>query len=73
MIALESYEEQRSIQQDLTFVAAEAEFTLRSVAFGAAQMATLGFMNADHIYTNLGFILSDECVHIIKTAVFQDV
>jgi len=68
----DSYEKLRSVDQNLTFMSAEAEFTKRNIPFGMAQMATLGFSNADGIYTNLGLLLSDQCVHSIKTAVFQD-
>ena len=34
-------------------------------------MKTLGIMTRDGVYTNLGFLLSDQCVHTIKAAVFQ--
>ena len=34
-------------------------------------MKTLGIMNHDGIYTNLGLLLSDQCVHTIKAAVFE--
>jgi len=68
----ESYEELRSLNQDLTFETAIAEFSQRKVEFGTAQMITLGLLNSDKIYTNLGLLLSDQCVHSIKVAVFQD-
>ena len=35
------------------------------------QMKTLGIINQDGIYTNLALLLSDQCVHTIKTAVFE--
>ncbi len=31
----------------------------------------IGILNQDNIYTNLGLIVSDECVHSIKLALFQ--
>lgn len=68
----ESFERLRSTEQKLQFVSAEAEFTRRDIQFGAAQMSTLGLTNADNIYTNLGLLLSEQCVHTIKAAVFQD-
>ena len=68
----ESYEKMRSTEQNLTFDTTNAEFTKRNVSFGIAQMMTLGMINADRIYTNLALILSDQCVHTIKTAIFQD-
>ena len=65
------FEEMRSLEQDLTFEAAEKEFSERNILFGEAQMKTLGIMTHDGVYTNLGFLLSDQCVHTIKAAVFQ--
>ena len=35
-------------------------------------MATLGIMNNGKIYTNLALLLSEQCVHTIKAAIFQD-
>ena len=67
----ESYEEVRSINQSLTFSDAEKEFAERSVAFGVAQQKSMGLMNSDGIYTNLALLLSDQCVHSIKLAVFE--
>ena len=68
----DSYEGIRSLNQNLTFEAANAEFARRGVEFGMAHMMTLGLINSDKIYTNLGLLLSDQCVHSIKVAVFQD-
>ena len=65
------FEEMRSLEQDLTFKAAEQEFSARIILFGEAQMKTLGIMTHDGVYTNLGLLLSDQCVHTIKAAVFQ--
>lgn len=65
------FEEMRSLEQNLTFEAAEKEFSERNILFGEAQMKTLGIMTHDGVYTNLGFLLSDQCVHTIKAAVFQ--
>ena len=69
---INDYEEIRSTNQDLTFNAANVEFARRGVEFGITQMMTLGLMNNAKIYTNLGLLLSDQCVHSIKVAVFQD-
>ncbi len=65
------FEEMRSLEQDLTFEVAEKEFSERNILFGEAQMKTLGIMTHDGVYTNLGLLLSDQCVHTIKAAVFQ--
>lgn len=65
------FEEMRSLEQNLTFEKAEKEFADRNVKFGQAQMKTLGIMTQDGVYTNLGLLLSDQCVHTIKAAVFE--
>jgi len=67
----EKYEDVRSLKQDVTFTEAVKEFESRNVPFGASQQKTLGIMNADGIYTNLGLLLSDQCIHTVKLAVFQ--
>ena len=67
----EKYEDVRSLNQDLTFLEAAKEFETRKVPFGPGQQKTLGIMNADGIYTNLGLLLSDQCIHTVKLAVFQ--
>ena len=61
----------RSLNQELTFEAAKKEFDLRNVEFGPQQMRTLKFVDQDNLYSNLGLLLSDQCVHTIKIAVFQ--
>ena len=47
------------------------EFQKRNISLEQPQMKTLGIINQDGIYTNLGLLLSDQCVHTIKTAVFE--
>ena len=65
------FEEMRSLEQNLTFESAKKTFAERNVKFGPAQMKTLGLITQDGVYTNLGLLLSDQCVHTIKAAVFQ--
>jgi len=67
----EKYEETRSLNQELTFAYAEKEFKLENVSFGKSQQKTLELMNSDGIYTNLGLLLSDQCVHTVKLAIFE--
>lgn len=67
----DSFEEMRALEQDLTFQTAGKEFEIRKVAFEAQQMKTLKILNADGIYTNLGLLLSEQCKHTIKAAVFE--
>lgn len=65
------FEEMRSLEQNLTFESAKKTFAERNIKFGPAQMKTLGLVTQDGVYTNLGLLLSDQCVHTIKAAVFQ--
>ena len=67
----DSYESARSLNQDLTFDEAAAFFKKRKVAFGKSQMRTLHLIGEDDNYTNLAFLLSDQCTHTIKLAVFE--
>ena len=65
------FEDMRSLNQDLTFEAAKREFSSRQMEFGVQQMRTLKLMDKEGIYSNLALLLSDQCVHTIKVAVFQ--
>ena len=65
------FENMRSLNQELTFQATESEFQLRNVEFGLKQMRTMKLIDNDGLYTNLALLLSDQCVHTIKVAVFQ--
>lgn len=67
----DSYEAARSINQQLTFEKASAFFQKRNVEFGKAQMRTLHLIGKDDTYTNLAFLLSDQCTHMLKLAVFE--
>lgn len=69
----DSFENMRSINQALTFEATKKEFEKRNVVFGQPQMQTLKIVSADGIYTNLGLLLSDQCPHTIKVAVFEGI
>ena len=65
------FEAMRCLNQELTFEATKKEFELRNVEFGPQQMRTLKLVDQDNLYSNLGLLLSDQCVHTIKAAVFQ--
>lgn len=68
MIFQEDFEQMRSLEQDLTFLSAKAEFDESNIPF---KEKNLGIQNQDSIYTNLGLLLSDQCKHTIKVAVFN--
>ena len=67
----EKYEDVHAHNQELAFVETAKEFKMRHVPFSTGQQKTLGLMNADGVYTNLGLLLSDRCVHTVKLAVFD--
>lgn len=67
----DNYEEMRSLNQDLTFEKASAEFKKRGLLFSEPQMKTLGLIDNDGLYSNLALLLSDQCPHIIKAASFD--
>lgn len=65
------YEAARSLNQQLTFEKTGAYFQKRQMEFGEAQKRTLKLIQEDGTYSNLGLLLSDQCIHNIKIAVFQ--
>lgn len=69
---INSYEDKRSLEQDLTFDSAKHIFVNKGFEFGRQQMQSLGMIDSNGLYTNLGLLLSDQCPHIIKAAVFRD-
>lgn len=67
----EAFENLRSLKQELTFKYASQIFKSSDLAFGETQQKTLGLIGEDNLYSNLGLLLSDQCVHTIKIAVFE--
>ena len=67
----DSYEAARSLNQKLTFEKTSEFFNKRKVSFGKSQMRTLHLIGEDNMYTNLAFLLSDQCTHMIKMAVYE--
>jgi ATP-dependent DNA helicase RecG len=65
------FETTRSLLQDLSFKQAEKSFKAESIKFGIEQKRTLSLIGMDGSYTNLGLLLSDQCTHTIKAAVFE--
>ena len=65
------FEMMRSMEQELTFAAAEKEFQSRRVEFGSRQRRTLNLIDQDGLYSNLALLLSDQNPFTIKAAVFQ--
>lgn len=67
----DSYEVARSLIQELTFNEADFVFENKQIPFGEAQKRSLGLIGEDGTYTNLALLLSDQCTHTIKIAVFE--
>lgn len=66
-----AYEDARSLEQNLTFIEAERQFESAGLPFGEAQQRSLGTIGRDGCYTNLAYLLSDQCGYKIKFAVFD--
>lgn len=67
----DSFESMRSLEQNLTFETAKAQFAKRNVPFDLAKMQTLGLVSQDGIYSNVAMLLSDQCSNTIKAATFS--
>jgi ATP-dependent DNA helicase RecG len=65
------YEDARSLKQQLTFEKTSAYFKKKQIEFGEAQKRTLNIISEDGTYSNLGMLLSEQCTHTIKLAVFE--
>ncbi len=67
----DTFEEMRSMEQELTFEAATKAFEKYGVEFNKKKHRALGVTDAsDSLYTNLAWLISDECQHTTKVAVF---
>ena len=67
----DSFESMRSLEQNLSFEAAEKQFEKQNIPLNAAKMQTLGMISADGIYSNVALLLSDQCPSTIKAATFS--
>jgi len=67
----DNYEEIRSLNQELTFEYFNKEFDNANIRIEKTQMRSLGLIGEDELYSNLGLLLSDQCIHTIKLAVFE--
>ncbi len=66
-----SYECCRSMNQNLTFETLQEEMKKRNLDLSPSKMRNLHLVGEDGLYTNLALLLSDQCEHTIKAAVFQ--
>lgn len=66
-----TFDKMRSVNQELTFEYAEKTFQASQIAFDAVHKRTLGLIDVDGYYTNAALLLSDQCGHIIRCAVYE--
>lgn len=66
-----AFDKMRSVNQDLTFNYAAQIFEMQKVGFQDQQKKTLGLLDEDGYYTNAAQLLSDQCGHIIRCAVYE--
>lgn len=67
------FEEMRAVTQELSFEEAERAFRRYKTDFSEEKYIALGLRNLhDDQYTNLAVLLSDQCRHTTKIAVFGD-
>ena len=67
----DDYESARSLNQELTFQDTERFLAEENIPLGQEQKRTLGLISEDGVFTNLGLLLSEQCTHTAKLAVFQ--
>ena len=67
----DSYEDSRCLEQELTFDSAKTAFERYGVEFSVEKYRVLGITQND-MFTNLAQLLSDQCLHTTKIAVFND-
>jgi ATP-dependent DNA helicase RecG len=66
-----SYERCRSTNQALTFETAKRLLDKENIVFQESQLLRYGLINSDRLFTNLGLLLSDQCVHTIRVRGYQ--
>lgn len=65
------FEKTRCINQELTFDYAKKVFNEKQIGFEKSNQRTLGIINEDGYYTNLGLLFSEQCQHSIKCALYD--
>lgn len=69
----DSYEAMRSLNQELSFTTAQSIFQTNNLEFAESKYFALGLRNIkDNQFTNLALLISEQCLHSIKVAVFED-
>lgn len=69
----DDFESMRSLEQKLTFTSAATAFKNYGVDFSEEKYLVLGMIHKnDGLFTNLALLMSDQCQHSIKVAIFGD-
>lgn len=69
----DDFESMRSLEQNLTFISAATAFERYSIEFTEEKYLALGMIHKnDGLFTNLALLMSDQCQHTTKVAVFGD-
>lgn len=69
----DTFEEERTHNQELTFKQMKKAFENKDISFDRRKYESLGICGIeDRLYTNLGLLVSDQCMHTIKIAVFAN-
>ena len=69
----DTFESMRSMEQNLTFKSAREAFKRYNIEFSKTKYRALGITTqVDELYSNLALIISDQCTHTTKVAVFAD-
>lgn len=66
-----SFDKARSVNQELTFEFAKKYFSERNIKFENSNKRSLGLINSDGYFTNAALLLSDQCEHDIKCAIYD--
>lgn len=66
-----AFDSMRSMNQELSFDYTERYFQSRNLSFDAAHKRTLRLVDEDGYYNNAALLLSDQCGHIIRCAVYE--
>jgi ATP-dependent DNA helicase RecG len=66
-----TFDKSRSVNQDLTFDYTQKYFKENNLTFNESNKRTLGLIDLDGYYTNVALLLSEQCEHSIKCAVYE--
>lgn len=65
-----TFDQSRSLNQELTFHYAKEYFKKKNLPFSKANQRTLGLIDVNGFWTQTALLLSDQCEHTIRCAIF---